>query len=144
MAPEVKQALLALAGEGSLLATRHRMYLDIVARAIPFLPLVPIWHPLENLNSKLTHFQIEALDIVDTVASKLKRFNSNDQSDIKAMIERDLVDHERLLERFVSAVDRFSGDARADDLPRYVRNLNRIERDIFFVDESEIDLPGWI
>ena len=28
--------------------------------------------------------------------------------------------------------------------PTYVRNLNRIERDVFYLPESEIELPGWI
>lgn len=70
MAPEVKQALLALAGEDSLLAARHRMYLDIVARAIPFLPLAPTWHPMKELSSKLAHFQLEALDIKCSVSGE--------------------------------------------------------------------------
>ncbi|MGA2079014.1 MAG: hypothetical protein ABSH53_00120 [Holophaga sp.] len=74
------------------------MYLDIVAGGLPFLPLIPIWHPLEDLSAKLAHFRVEALD----------------------------------------------GDARAEDLPRYVKNLHRIERDLFFVEESEIELPDWI
>lgn len=127
-----------------MLAIQHRMYLDIVAGSLPFLPLVPIWHPLEDLSRKLIHFKVEAPDIAGTVASKFKRFNSNDQSDIKAMIARARVDHTTLVERFSSAVDRFSEDARAEDLPRYVRNLHRIERDVFFVEESEIELPGWL
>jgi hypothetical protein len=41
-------------------------------------------------------------------------------------------------------VDVFSCDARAEDLPRYVRNLQEVERDMLGVNESEIDLPGWI
>ena len=31
-----------------------------------------------------------------------------------------------------------------DLLPRYVRNLNRVERDYLVVDETTIDLPEWI
>lgn len=144
LTPVVKRELLALAGEDTPLATLNRMYLDIVAGGLPFLPLVPIWHPLEDLSAELAHFRVEALDIVDIVTSKFKRFNSNDQTDIKAMIARDLVKHSALVERFASAVDRFSGDARAEELPRYVKNLHRIERDLFFVEESEIELPDWI
>jgi hypothetical protein len=45
------------------------------------------------------------------------------------MADLSLIDHARLVERFRSAVDVFSGDARAEDLPAYVKNLNRIERD---------------
>lgn len=49
----------------------------------------------------------------------------------------------RLVERFRLAVDVFSGDARADDLPRYVGNLHRVEREYFGVPESDIELPDW-
>ena len=34
--------------------------------------------------------------------------------------------------------------AGVDDLPRYVANLHTLERDEFFVPESDIDLPSWI
>lgn len=35
-------------------------------------------------------------------------------------------------------------DARADDVPTYCANLNRVERDFLAVDETEIELPSWI
>jgi len=144
LTPEIKTQLLALAGKETALATTHHMYLDIVPRGLPFLPMVPAWHPLAALSQKLTHFEVEVLGVVDTVTSKLKRFSANDQADIKAMVERDLVEHSVLVERFVSAVDRFSGDARAEDLPLYVAHLHRIEREVFIVPESAIELPDWI
>ena len=51
------------------------------------------------------------------------------------------MNHRRLIERFQSAVDVYGGDARADDLPKYVRNLHRVERDHLGVPETEIELP---
>jgi hypothetical protein len=60
------------------------------------------------------------------------------------MIDRNLVLPARLVSRFRAAVDLFSGDARAEDLPRYVRNLHRVERDMLGVPETEIELPDWI
>ena len=60
------------------------------------------------------------------------------------MIERGLVPHERLIERFRSAVDMFLGDAREVELPRYIANLHRVERDMLLVPETEIELPSWI
>jgi len=81
---------------------------------------------------------------VDVVVSKLTRFSPNDQSDVDAMIERGLVPHERLIERFRSALDEFSGDARAEDLPKYLANLHRVERDMIGITDSEIELPSWI
>jgi hypothetical protein len=92
----------------------------------------------------LRRLEIVALDVVDVVVTKLKRFNANDQSDVDAMIARDLVTHDALIERFKAAVDEFSGDARAEDLPKYVANLHRVERDMLGVDETEIELPSWI
>ena len=139
-----KQRLLEIAGPGSELHRRNRLYIDIVGNGIPFLPHVPLWHPLLELNATLAHLELVVLDVVDVVVSKLKRFSSNDQSDIDAMIDLELVPHERLIERFCAAVDEFSGDARASDLPKYVANLHRVERDMLGVSETEIELPSWI
>ena len=141
---DIKDRLRALAGKDTALHARHGLYLDIVSQAIPFLPQRPLLHPLPKLNATLRHFSVEVLDVVDVVVTKLKRFNSADASDIKAMVDRSLVDHRTLVERFRSAVDMFSGEARAEDLPRYVRHLHRVERDYLLVEESKIDLPDWI
>ncbi len=141
---EVREKLLALAGKDTAIHRRHRIYLDIVASGLPFLPQSPVWHAVAGLNTTLQHFEIVVLDVVDVVVTKLKRFDANDVSDIEAMAERDRVPHDALVERFLSAVDAYSMDARASDLPRYVRNLNRVERDILGVAETEVELPGWI
>ena len=141
---EIKSLLFALAGKGTRIHLRHGIYLDIVAGGLPFLPQGPLWHPLGELNASLTTFNVVVLDVVDLVVSKLKRFHANDQSDVKAMTDRDLVPHGLLVSRFRSAVDVFSGDARAEDLPRYVRALHRVERDMLGVPESDIELPPWI
>ncbi len=139
-----KDQLLKLAGEGTAFHRRHRMYLDIVHRGLPFLPQQPLWHPHEDLNVLLEHFEVETLDVVDVVVSKLKRFSRDDQSDIDAMVQKDLVPHHHLISRFHDAVDWFSMDSRAPDLPRYVENLHRVERDMLGEDESELELPSWI
>lgn len=140
----VKQHLVAIAGPGTDLHKRWKLYVDIVANGVPFLPHAPLWHPVPELNQTLVRLEIVVLDVVDVVVSKLKRFHANDRADIDAMVERDLVPHERLIERFRAAVHEFSGDARADQLPAYVDNLHHVERDMLGVAESEIDLPSWI
>ncbi len=139
-----KNRLLELAGVGSRVAQRHRMYLEIVSSGLPFLPQSPHWHPLPELNPLLKHLSIEVLDVVDVVVSKLKRFSASDADDVRAMTESGLVEHRRLIERFQSAVDVYGGDARADDLPKYVKNLHRVERDHLGVPETEIELPAWV
>lgn len=141
---DIKGRLFKLAGQGTELHTRHKVYLDIVWGGLPFLPQSPVCHLLVELNQSLQHFEVEVLDIVDVVVSKLKRFSANDISDIRAMVDKGLVGHSMLIERFAAAVDFYSMDARAGDLPKYVQNLNRIERDCFFVPETTIELPEWI
>ena len=81
------------------------------------------------------------LDIVDVALSKLKRYSSDDANDIRAMADLNLLDHARLVARFAAAADRFSIDARAPDVPRYLKNLHKVERDILGVPPSEIELP---
>ena len=130
-----------LAGKGSRLRQRHKLYLDIVRPGLPLLPQRPNWVPIPELTASLTHFQIEALHVVDVVVSKLKRFNANDQSDIQAMVDRELVPRDLLVDRFRSAVDAFSLDARAEELPTYLANLHMVERDFLGTVETEIELP---
>jgi hypothetical protein len=60
------------------------------------------------------------------------------------MVDLGLVPHALLLERFRSAIDAFSLDARAAELPKYSANLHLVERDFFGTEETEIDLPSHI
>ena len=133
-----------LAGKRSRLRLRHKLYLDVVRPGLPLLPQRPNWVPMPDLTASLAHFKIEALHVVDVVVSKLKRFNANDRSDIQAMVDLELVPHDSLIGRFRSAVDAFSLDARAAELPSYLANLHSVERDFFSADETEIELPSYI
>lgn len=139
-----KDHLVRLAGPGTALHAQWKLYLDIVSNGIPFLPAAARWRPVHALNAKLASIELQALDVVDVVVSKLKRFSANDQADIDAMIQRGLVPHHELIDRFRSAVDVFVYDARAADLPRYIEHLHRVERDMLGVDETEIELPSWV
>jgi hypothetical protein len=144
LAAATKEQLLRLAGPDTELANRRLMYVDIVANGIPFLPHGPLWHPIAEVNSVLQRFEVLALDVVDVVVAKLKPFRPNDKTDIDAMVERDLVPHDRLVERFRSAADDWASGAYADKLHTYVKNLNEVERDMLGVDETEIELPSWL
>ncbi len=94
---ETKQRLLAIAGPGTEVHRRRRMYLEIVANGVPFLPWPARWQAADELNQRLRHLEIAVLDVVDVVVSKLKRLNDNDLTDIAAMIDLDLVRHDALL-----------------------------------------------
>ncbi len=139
----VGEKLLSLAGKNSGLSKRYGIYLDIVGSGIPFLPIKPVFNALPVFGG-LKNFKITALDITDVAVSKLKRFTSNDAADIRAVVEKGLLNPGLLVSRFRAAVDAYSTDARAEDLPRYINNLHTVERDFLEVDESEIELPGWM
>ncbi len=143
ISPDVSQRLRALAGRGSSLFKKYRFFLDIVRRPIPFLPQKPIFHDVPNLKA-LKNFTVQTLDIVDVVVSKLKPFRPKDVEDIEFLISKKLLPHDKLLERFRLVVDYYSMDARSEDFPKYVENLNKVERSMLFVPESKIELPDWI
>jgi uncharacterized nucleotidyltransferase DUF6036 len=140
---DVKQRLLELAGAGTELHATHRIYLDVVPNGIPFLPQRAVYRGQTDLNATIRRLELEVLDVVDVVVAKLKRFHANDRSDIAAMVDLDLVPHERLVSRFREAADYFAGDARAEELPRYLSNLHIVERDFLAVEPTEIELPEW-
>jgi hypothetical protein len=140
---EIHKQLMKLGGKGSRLFKKHRLCIDIVPSSIPFLPQVPIYHSV-NFNKELKNIEILVLDVVDVVVSKLKRFNASDVSDIKAMIDGNYVTHKKIVKHFKLAMDAFQMDARAIDFPKYIRNLNTVERDIFFIHETEFEIPHWI
>ncbi|MBP9085183.1 MAG: hypothetical protein KBG15_03655 [Kofleriaceae bacterium] len=137
----IKSRLQQLAGRDAVLHRRHRMYLEFVPNGIPFFPREPLWHPVPL---RLRWLRIQALDITDVEVSKLARFHADDRQDIDEMVQRGLVSHTRLYERFVDAVHERSMDARADQLPAYVDRFHTVERDMFGTEESEIELPSWI
>jgi hypothetical protein len=141
---DVRSQFENLAGKQSRLSLRHKIYLDVVAPGLPLLPQQPNWVPIPELTDRLVHFRIEALHLVDVVVSKLRRFHANDRHDIEAMVDRELVPHDLLLERFRSAIDAFSLDARAAELPSCLANFHLVERDFFNKDETEIELPSYI
>jgi hypothetical protein len=141
---DIRARLEAIAGRGSKLHVRHKLYVDIVSGGLPFLTQSPRWVDVPDLNAGLTNLHVQVLHIVDVVVSKLKRFHPYDLQDIDAMVASGLVDHGLLIERFREAVDGYLLDARAEDLPKYVANLHQVERDLFGVPETAIELPSWL
>ncbi len=129
----IARRLEQLAGRDSAIHKRRKLYIDIVANGLPLLPFPPVFHPIPQLDTRLTNFSVYALDVVDVVVSKLKRFHGDDRSDISAMIDRGLVPYEAFRDRFLKAMDRVTEEEKR---PRYFRNFNQVERDMFFVDES--------
>lgn len=139
---EVSKALLELGGKDSRLHKRHRLYLEIVKRPIPFLPPHPNFIPYDSLSLK--NFKLQILDVVDVVVSKLKPFRFQDLNDIREMVKRHLVDPDKLLERFLLAKERWLIDARAPKLKSYIENLHEVQRELLLVPETPIELPDWI
>lgn len=140
--PEATKQLELLAGKQSNICKQFHIYLDLVSSGIMFKPSKPIFHAVKAI--QLKNFVITAMDITDVVVSKLKRFNSNDRDDIRAMVQQKHIRHARLVERFKLAIDGYSMDARAEEFHKYIKNLNEVERDMLLVPESSIDLPPWM
>lgn len=143
LTPKIQERLLKLAGPQSEIRRQVRLYVDIVRNGIPFLAHQPQWTPATELNRILTRFTVSVLSVADVSVSKLKRFSASDISDIDAMISRGHLDHRKFVERFRAAADVFLYDARASELPGYIANLHRVERDMFGVEPTEIELPSW-
>jgi hypothetical protein len=139
----IKERLLDIAGKGTDLALRRGMCLQIVPGGVPLLPQVPDYRPHDGLNAVLIHLEIVVLDPVDVCVSKLKPFRARDRDDIRAMVHRGVVPHEQLV-RLTKAIDVYADGAGADDVEDIIRNLHQIERDVFGVEESEIELPAWM
>jgi hypothetical protein len=129
----VARRLTQIAGRDSAIHARRRLYIDIVPNGLPLMPYPVRFHPIVALNTKLTAFAIEALDVVDVAVTKLKRFHADDRSDIAAMIDRGLVPYDEFKQRFFAAVDRVTDEEKR---PGYFRNLNQVERDQFGVEET--------
>lgn len=142
--PNVKKRLLQIAGKKSRLCKKYRVSVDVVGRAIAFLPAKPSFHSAKDINDQLNNFRVEVLDITDVIVSKLKRFIPADIGDIRTMIGMGLVKHDKLVERFKFAIDQWEMDSRANELPQIVKNLHTVERDMFSAKESRIELPEWV
>jgi len=143
ISPDVSKRLRALAGRGSPLFKKYRVFLDIVRAPIPFLPQTPIFHPVPGFKN-FKNFEVKVLDVVDVAVSKLKPFRPQDKKDIEFLANKKLLPYDRLLERFHLVLDYYSMDARAGDFPKFLENLNTVERDMLFVPESKIELPDYI
>lgn len=141
---DVQQRLTRLGGRGTALHTRHGVYVEVVAASIPFLRQAPRWHRAAAFEGCLESLDIEVLDVVDVVVSKLKRFHASDRDDVAAMVDLGLVPHAALVRCFEEAIDANLMDARAVDFPRYVKNLHTVERDMLGVPVTNIELPPWL
>ncbi|MFT3694570.1 MAG: DUF6036 family nucleotidyltransferase [Kofleriaceae bacterium] len=138
-----KKRLLAIAGKDSALHKRRSMYIDVVANGIPFLPASPLWHPVD-LNANLSKLEVFALDVVDVVVSKLRAARVQDFDDIREMVERGLVQHASLLDRFNLALPHLVDSADGENAYSCIESLHRVERDLLRVAETPIELPNWL
>lgn len=138
------KAILKLGGKGSPLSKKFRLFIEIVKRPIPFLPVKPNFVILTHLNKKLKNFRVEVLEIVDVLVSKLKPYRPQDLEDIREMINRNLVDPDKFSKRFLLAKERWLMDARAHELKSYIENFHEVQRELLGVLETPIELPAWL
>ncbi|MEZ4268761.1 MAG: hypothetical protein R3F39_20590 [Myxococcota bacterium] len=111
-----------------------------MGQVLLFLPDDPVWKPLFALN----RMDVSGLAPTDVVVAKLIRLHGDDLSDIEAMIERGAVSHQHVVERFQNAALRYGFSGQGHKLARAIANLHRVERDLFVVDETQIEIPSWM
>jgi hypothetical protein len=133
------ERLLALAGPGRPIARQAGLYLELVGQGVLFLPGEPRWKKWRSLRS----FDVDVLHPVDVAVAKLARLNPNDLDDIEALVERNLLTHRQLLDRFRAAAEASAARGMAHKLQFAIGNLHRIERDIFLEAPSVIEVEGW-
>lgn len=141
---EIRNNLIKLAGRETQLAKKYGLYLDIIKSGKLFLPARKNFHPYKALNTKLKNFSFLVLDVTDVVVSKLMPFRQQDVQDIQAVIDLGLIEPARLIERFIMAKEQCLLDSRAADLPKYIENLNTVQRDFLDVEETFIEVPSWV
>jgi hypothetical protein len=139
---ETKQRLRDLGGKDTDLAKQRNMYVDFVPNGLPLLPHAPRWHRVILPGAAAT-IAFDALDIVDVCVSKLRRFHGDDRLDIRAMIDRDLVAHESFVERFKNAIDDAQYTMGGAAVARCVEHFHDVERDVYGVEETEIEWTDW-
>lgn len=132
--------LLEIAGPGSDLAKRHRMFLEFVPPGLPFLPQSPRYLPVPGLED-LRSIRVRALHPADVAVSKLRPFRAHDEADIAELVRLGVLDHADYLARFRSAVELASLGARLDEMPGIVARFHRIEQDYFGTGPSPIETP---
>lgn len=140
--PSLGERVNEIAGISSPLRDRHGLYVQRIAPGLPFLPRVPRWHVVE-LGLGLRHLDIRALDLVDVAISKLKRFDSRDESDIDWLVANEYVSLQDFRARFHLAYDDAAESSKEDLLERVVRHFNRVERDYFAASETPVEPPDW-
>ena len=92
------EALMVLAGEGSLLHKKHRVYLQVVGVAV-----VPVDYEerlTEMFPGSFKHLRLCALDPYDLALSKLERNTQRDRDDVKHLARDVPFDRDVLKERY--------------------------------------------
>jgi hypothetical protein len=89
------QEALKLAGQGSSIAQRHGIYLEVVP---PGLPPVPRGYRARStrVDGPWQVLEVYRLDPNDLAATKLKRFSARDREDIQFLCDLDLINRVQL------------------------------------------------
>lgn len=138
---QVYKVLKELAGKNSRLAKRNGIYLDIVPRGLLLLPSDPAFVILEA--PEIKNFRLQLLDLHDVVISKLKPYRLQDQEDIRWLVEENLIEAKKLLDRFKSALEAVS-EKNAEFIVECVENFHEVQREFLRTPETPISLPTWI
>ena len=106
--------LLNLAGKGSILHRRHRVYLDIVTVAA--IPEDYSARLTEILRGKFVHLRLFALDPYDVALAKLERNIQRDRDDVKHLARTVPLDVGVLEDRYRTELRPYLGNPTREDL----------------------------
>ena len=106
--------LARLAGRGSPLHKRHKIYLDIVAVAT--VPEDYESRLLELVPGRFDNLRLKAFERHDLVLAKLERNNDRDREDLRRLAEGAGLDIEVLQERYAAELRPWLGNPEREDL----------------------------
>jgi len=108
------ESLLSLAGQGSELHRKHKLYLQLVGVAT-----VPDSYEerlTEIFPGTFTHLRLLALDPYDLALSKLERNTQRDRDDVRHLARTVPFDLTKLKERYQNELRRYLGNPEREDL----------------------------
>ena len=106
--------VLALAGKGSALHLKHRVYLDMVTIMTP--PFEYATRLVDMFPRAFTHLRLRALDPYDLALSKLERNGDQDREDVKRLAIQVPLDTGTLVRRYQSELRYLLANAARHDL----------------------------
>ena len=133
-------------GKDSPGAIRHGVYLDFVAKNIPWLPPRPRF----IFEQKLHHLELLRLDPIDTCVAKTfsnfkhKNDRAQDKNDILDSLDNRIITFEEYIHRLDEALPHYEAHAEAAEVFPRVMEFIEILQDEYGLAKLTYELPSWM